>query len=90
MPLVDRRRVLVVVATLALVIAGLFAAGARAQPPPSSEVSFGVSSLFPKYSPHIHDYVVRCNDAPVTVRVHASGGWRVAIGNQRFQVRIQR
>ena len=30
-------------------------------------------------------FVVRCNDGPVTVDGHASGGWRLAIGNQTFR-----
>src|SRR5436190_22992783 len=72
------------VATSALVIAGLLAAGAGAEPT-SEQVSFGtVPSLFPGYSPQIHNYVVRCNDGPVTVTSHTSGGWEVAIANGPF------
>jgi hypothetical protein len=49
-------------------------------------VSFSSTpSLFPKFGPNIHDYVVRCNDGPVTVTVHASGGWEAAIGNRPFR-----
>jgi Arylsulfotransferase (ASST) len=36
-------------------------------------------ALFPSFSPVIHDYVVRCDDAPVSVRGHALGSWRAAI-----------
>jgi Arylsulfotransferase (ASST) len=73
------------VATSALMIAGLFAAGAGAEPT-SEQASFSiVPSLFPDYSPQIHNYVVRCNDGPVTVESHASGGWEVAIANGPFR-----
>ena len=47
----------------------------RAQPPPG-QVSFSTPSLFPKFGPNVHDYVVRCNDGPVTVKGHASGAGR--------------
>ena len=79
-----RQRALVMVATAALVIAGLLGALAEAQPPPD-QVSFSTPTLFPRFRPGIHDYVVRCNDGPVTVRAHASGGWRAAIGNHPFR-----
>jgi arylsulfotransferase ASST len=74
------------VATAALMIAGLLGARAGAQPPQPGQVSFSsVPSLSPKFGPNIHDYVVRCNDAPVTVEGHASGGWEAAIGNHPFR-----
>ena len=44
-------------------------ASSAAAEPPASKVSFNVASLFPKFSPGVHDYVVRCNDAPVTVQI---------------------
>ena len=83
--LAGHKRRLVLVAGSAIVIAGLFAAAARAQPPPSADVSFSLSTLFPNYNPNIHDYVVRCNNAPVTVTVHASTGWEVAINGDPFR-----
>jgi hypothetical protein len=50
------------VATAGLAIAALFGAGAGAEPP-SGEVSFtSVPSLFPDFSPQIHDYVVRSSE----------------------------
>ena len=69
-------------ATSALMIAGLFGAGAGAEAsPPAGDVSFStVPSLFPNFSPNIYNYVVRCNDGPVTVQGHTSGGWEAAIG----------
>jgi hypothetical protein len=76
---------LVLAVSSALVIATLFAADAGAQPPPAADVNFSVPSLFPKYNPNIHDYVVRCNDAAVTVTVHASTGWEVSIADNPFQ-----
>ena len=78
------QRRLALVATAALAIAGLLGAPAEAQPPPD-QVSFHTPTLFPRFRPGIHDYVVRCNDGPVTVRAHASGGWRAAIGNHPFR-----
>ncbi len=53
--------------------------------PPVSKVGFGVPSLFPKFSPGQHDYVVRCNDAPVTVEARAEAPWQVAIGNNPYR-----
>jgi arylsulfotransferase ASST len=67
-------------------MAGVFGSGAAAQAaPPPGQVSFSAPSLFPKFAPDIEDYVVRCQDAPVTVQGHASGGWRMAIGNHPFR-----
>jgi hypothetical protein len=67
----------------ALVVAGLLATGAQAAPPPPGAVSFDTPTLFPSFSPTVWDYVVRCNDGPVTVDVHASGGWEAAINSSR-------
>jgi hypothetical protein len=47
-------------------------------------VTFSAPSLFPSFSTLLHDYVVRCNDAPVTVDGHATGGWQAAIGGGSF------
>jgi hypothetical protein len=75
--------------TAALITPGLLGASAstdaRPPPPPSRLVSFRVATLFPSFSPHIHDYVVRCNDAPVRVAGRALGSWRAAIGNHPFR-----
>ncbi len=81
------QRRLALVTSLALAIAGLLGAGAAAGAPPlSGQVSFSSApSLFPKFRTTVHDYVVRCNDAPVTVDGHASGGWQAAIGNHPFR-----
>ncbi len=81
----SRPRRLVLVATSALVIAGLLGADAGAQPPAPGQVSFSVPSLFPKFGPNIHDYVVRCNDRPVTVTAHVSEAWEAAIGNHPYR-----
>jgi hypothetical protein len=75
---------LVLAAASTLLVGALLCSAAEAQPPPAGDVNFSVSSLFPKYSPNIHDYVVRCNDAPVTVTVHASTGWEVSISGGSF------
>lgn len=55
-----------------------------AAPPSRSEAGFATTGLFPSYRPAVHDYVVRCQDAPVTVTAHASAPWRVAIASQAF------
>jgi plastocyanin len=81
-----RQRRLGMAATSMLMLAGLFGPGIGAEAaPPSRLVSFSAPTLFPSFSPRIHDYVVRCNDAPVTVQGHASGGWEAAIGNRPFR-----
>jgi hypothetical protein len=79
-----RPRRLALVAAWALAIAGLFGAEAGAQPPSPGEVSFSTPSLFPKFAPNVHDYVVRCKDRPVTVNAHVGGGWEAAIGNHPY------
>ncbi len=74
---------LTLVTTSAFMIAGLFS-HADAAPPPG-EVSFGTTpSLFPKFAPKIHDYVVRCNNQPVTIQGHTSEGWEMRIGKRPF------
>jgi hypothetical protein len=77
---------LALLATAALMLAGLIgpAAGAGAAPP-SGEVSFSTPSLSPSFAPTIEDYVVRCQNAPVTVQGHAAGGWQMAIGDNPFR-----
>jgi hypothetical protein len=85
MQLGRRPRRLALVVSSALVSAGLFGTGAGAQPPSPGQVSFSVPSLFPKFGPYIHDYVVRCNDGPVTVNAHASDPWQVAIANHPYR-----
>jgi Arylsulfotransferase (ASST) len=71
----------------ALVSAGLFGAGTGAEAsPPAGDVSFStVPSLFPNFSPNIYNYVVRCNNGPVTVSGHTSAGWEATIGNEPFR-----
>jgi hypothetical protein len=72
--------------TAALATAGLFGAGAPAEAvPPPDRISFSVASLVPKFRPIIHDYVVRCDNEPVTVRVRTSGGWEAAVGDRPFR-----
>jgi hypothetical protein len=68
-------------------LAGLLGAspGAEAAPPPG-QVSFSSSpSLFPSFSPNVSDYVVRCNDAAVTVQGHATGGWEAKIVDPPYE-----
>ena len=62
-----------------LAIAGVVAAPAAAAVPPRSQASFSVPGLFPGYGPHVHDYVVRCDDAPVRVNAHVADPWRMSI-----------
>ena len=47
--------------------------------PPRSQASFSVPGLFPGYGPYVHDYVVRCDDAPVRVNAHVADPWRMSI-----------
>jgi Arylsulfotransferase (ASST) len=72
--------------TAALMVAGLCrpAAGAEAAPPPGV-VSFSAPSLAPAFAPDIVDYVVRCQNSPVTVQAHAAAGWQVSIAGQSFR-----
>jgi arylsulfotransferase ASST len=78
-----RQRLLV---TISLAIAGLFGTGVGAEAaPPYERAHFSVASMFPSYAPSVHDYVVRCNDGPVTVDAHASGVWRVSIADGPFR-----
>jgi len=81
------RRRLAIAAISALMSAGLFGAGTGAEAsPPAADVSFStVPSLFPNFSPNIYNYVVRCNNGPVTVTGHTSGGWEATIGNEPFR-----
>jgi Arylsulfotransferase (ASST) len=75
-----------VLASSALVLAALLAAGARAEAaPPSGQVNFSAATLFPKYRPDAHDYAVRCDGQPVTVRAHVGGDWLAAIGNHPYR-----
>src|SRR3954454_13353688 len=84
--LLGGKRRLTIVVTAALTMAGLWgaAAGARAAHPPGS-VSFTTPTPSPSVAPDIEDYVVRCQNAPVTVQGHASAGWQMAIGNHPFR-----
>jgi hypothetical protein len=68
-------------------LVGLFGAGAGAEAaPPPEQVSFSSApSLFPKFRPKAHDYVVRCNNGPVTVQAHVVGGWEAAIANPPYR-----
>ena len=70
------------IALSAVAITGLFGAGVAGAAPPHGAVSFSAPSLFPSFGVNIYDYVVRCNDAPVTVQGHASGGWEEALGTK--------
>jgi hypothetical protein len=75
-----------VAALSALAAVCVFGPAARAgAAPPTSQVRFSTPTLFPKYAPGIHDYVVRCDDAPVNVNAHATGGWEAAIGSHPFR-----
>ena len=79
---VRRLTVVAISASIAALPATL--ADAATAPPPE-QASFGVASLYPDYDPQVHDYVVRCNDAPVTVQAHASDPWQIAVDDDPFQ-----
>ncbi len=80
-----RKRRLAVVSACALTTLLGLAGAADASPPPPGSLSFSTPTQFPKFRSGVYDYVVRCKDGPVTVKGHASGGWRLAIGNQTFR-----
>jgi hypothetical protein len=69
----------------ALMVAGLVGAEAHAAPPLPGQVNFTAPTLFPKFSPNVEDYVVRCKNRPVTVRAHTAAGWEAAVGNHPFR-----
>jgi arylsulfotransferase ASST len=80
------RRCLAPAATFAVILAGLCGSvGAAKAAPPPGQVSFSTPSLSPSFGPQIEDYVVRCQDAPVTVQAHAAGGWQVSIAGRPFR-----
>ncbi len=60
-------------------------ASAAAADPPASKVHFGAQTLFPKFSPGIHDYTVRCHDGPVTVNANAKSPWRIAVAGGAYR-----
>jgi hypothetical protein len=70
--------------TCALLIAGLFPAGAGAVPPPE-RVDFSASTLFPQFEPSIRDYVVRCPGRQVRVQAQVSGDWQAAVGRHAYR-----
>jgi Arylsulfotransferase (ASST) len=74
------------VASVALVVAALLGIGDRAAAaPPASLVSFSsVPGFTPSFRPTVYDYVVRCEDGPVTVHGQSSGGWEWAINDGLF------
>jgi hypothetical protein len=74
---VTARRGATALATLAITAA--MAAPAAADVAPGSKASFSIAGLFPIYGPHVHDYVVRCDDAPVSVSARASDRWRISV-----------
>ena len=82
-------RRLAVLVISALLAASFLAPAARGAPAPASQVNFSISGLFPGYGPHITDYVVRCDDAPVMVSAHvptvADVHRRVRSAGQRLQ-----
>ena len=75
----------VALGSIALLSLLAFGGGVAQAAPPVDRVSFGVDGLFPDYAPQIRDYVVRCEDAPVTVNAQASGTWKVSIAGGAFR-----
>ena len=63
---------------------GLSGPNAEAQPQ-AGQVSFSTASLYPNFSPTVHDYVVRCHDAGVTVTASAQAGWEASINGHAFR-----
>jgi Arylsulfotransferase (ASST) len=67
------------------ILTALATGGTAGATPTRPQVNFGISALFPKYAPGIHDYVVRCDNQAVTVHAHASPPWQVAVGGHPFR-----
>jgi Arylsulfotransferase (ASST) len=63
---------------------GLSGPNAEAQPQ-AGQVSFSTPSLYPSFSPTVHDYVVRCHDAGLTVTASAQTGWKASINGNAFR-----
>jgi hypothetical protein len=66
-----------------IIVGGVLAAAADGAPRPGV-LGFSAPTLFPRFNPRVHEYVVRCHDDPVTVDAHARGRWRIAIGRTRL------
>ncbi len=82
---VPRRRCwLAIAATATFAMFGLSGPNAEAQPQ-AGQVSFSTASLYPNFSPTVHDYVVRCHDAGVTVTASAQAGWEASINGHAFR-----
>jgi hypothetical protein len=72
-------------AALAVLIAGLSPASAGATPPKPADLNFSTApSLFPSFRFDIRNYVVRCNDGPVTVNGHTSPQWKAKVANYPY------
>ncbi|MGH2965374.1 MAG: arylsulfotransferase family protein [Solirubrobacterales bacterium] len=67
-------------AIAALAVGGSTATPAAANVAPRGQANFSIAGLFPRYGPYVHDYVVRCDNAPVRVNAHVSDSWRMSIG----------
>jgi arylsulfotransferase ASST len=81
----SRRRHWLALATVAaFLLFGLSSHSAEAQPQ-AGQVSFSTTSLYPAFDPAVHDYVVRCHDAGVTVTASAQAGWQASINGHAFQ-----
>jgi hypothetical protein len=84
--LVSGKRRLVRLVLSAVAVGVLFGWATTVQAaPPQGLVRFSAPSLFPSFGPKVEDYVVRCQDAPITVQAHAAGGWEVAIAGGSFR-----
>ena len=75
---------LAIAATATFAMFGLSGPNAEAQPQ-AGQVSFSTASLYPNFSPTVHDYVVRCHDAGVTVTASAQAGWEASINGHAFR-----
>jgi hypothetical protein len=79
-----RRRIALAVVVPAFVVC-LFTASAQADPPQAGDVSFSSTpGIYTDFSPDLHDYVVRCNDGPVTFQGHTALGWEAQVGSYPF------
>ena len=75
---------LAIAATATFAMFGLSGPNAEAQPQ-AGQVSFSTASLYPNFSPTVHDYVVRCHDAGLTVTASAQTGWKASINGHAFR-----
>jgi hypothetical protein len=83
--LMGRRVKPLAIAASMLALGGALSMDTAAAAAPDRPMGFKIATLFPRFSPAIHDYAVRCHGGRAVVRLHARGKWRVAVGTDRLR-----